>query len=72
MWNFTEEIIFGSPNSGIIFQKPIFMITASTNSIFYNQQFGIESTIQTFGLYMIIFIVISLVIPHLQKNRIIR
>ncbi len=46
-WNFTQNIIFGLPNSGIVTSFSIFKLIAANarNSIFYNVDFGVEGTI---------------------------
>lgn len=46
-WNFTQNIIFGLPNSGITVPFSVFKLDASTarNSFAYNVGFGIEGTI---------------------------
>ena len=46
-WNFTQNIIFGLPNSGITVPFSVFKLDASTarNSFAYNIGFGIEGTI---------------------------
>lgn len=46
-WNFTQNIVFGLPNSGIVVPFSIFKLDASTatNSFAYNVGFGIEGTI---------------------------
>lgn len=46
-WNFTQNIIFGLPNSGIVLPYSVFKLDASTavDSFAYNVGFGIEGTI---------------------------
>lgn len=46
-WNFTQNIIFGLPNSGVVSSYSIFRLDASTanNSFVYNVGFGIEGTL---------------------------
>lgn len=46
-WNFTQNIIFGLPNSGIVSPYSIFRLDAATanNSFAYNVGFGIEGTL---------------------------
>lgn len=46
-WNFTQNILFGLPNSGIISPYSVFRLDASTanNSFAYNVGFGIEGTL---------------------------
>lgn len=45
MWNFTQSIIFGLPNSGIVSEGSFFHLEAASESIFYDPGFGIEGTI---------------------------
>lgn len=46
-WNFTQNILFGLPNSGIIVPYSVFKLDAATanNSFAYNVGFGIEGTL---------------------------
>ena len=46
-WNYTQNIIFGLPNSGIVSPISIFKLDATTakDSFAYNVGFGVESTI---------------------------
>lgn len=46
-WNFTQNIIFGLPNSGVVVPYSVFKLDASTanNSFAYNVGFGIEGTL---------------------------
>ncbi len=52
MWNFTQNIIFGLPNSGIVSPYSIFMLDAAkaTDSFAYNVGFGVEGTLLEAGL----------------------
>lgn len=46
-WNFTQNIIFGLPNSGMVSPYSVFRLDATTanNSFAYNVGFGIEGTL---------------------------
>lgn len=46
-WNFTQNIIFGLPNSGMVVPYSVFKLDAATanNSFAYNVGFGIEGTV---------------------------
>lgn len=46
-WNFTQNILFGLPNSGLVFPYSVFKLDAgnATNSFAYNVEFGVEGTI---------------------------
>ena len=45
-WNFTQNVIFGLPNSGLVLDFSIFKLDAAkaTDSFFYSVAFGIEGT----------------------------
>ena len=45
-WNFTQNIIFGLPNSGIVSQYSLFRLEAASarNGFFYNVGFGVEGS----------------------------
>lgn len=57
-WNFTQNFIFGLPNSGLAAEKAIFKLTGSRHSIIYNSQFGVEGGIVIFILGLITIIAI--------------
>ncbi len=46
-WNYTQNIIFGLPNSGIVSEYSIFKLEAASarNGLFYNVSFGVEGSI---------------------------
>lgn len=46
-WNFTQNIVLGLPNSGIVFPISIFKIDAGTKNFAYDPVFGIEGTVLT-------------------------
>lgn len=54
MWNFTQSILFGLPNSGINVPYSIFKIEGSVKGSFaYNPTFGLEGTILSSALMTI-------------------
>ena len=46
-WNFTQNFIFGLPNSGLVSQQAMFHLDAANarNNIFYDNTFGVEGAI---------------------------
>ncbi len=44
-WNFTQNIILGLPNSGIVFPISIFRLDTSRNNFAFDSTFGIEGSI---------------------------
>jgi len=47
MWNFTQQFIFGLPNSGLVSGASILKLDAATarDSLFYSVDFGVEETV---------------------------
>ena len=45
MWNFTQNFIFGLPNSGLVSEVSMFRLDAATavDSLMYNYEFGVEA-----------------------------
>lgn len=60
-WNFTQNILFGLPNSGNIEPYSIFSLSSGAkNSFFYDTAFGIEGSI--FSSLVIIVVILILVL----------
>ena len=62
-WNFTQNIIFGLPNSGIVSEYSIFKLEAVTaqSGLFYDVKFGVEGSIGSSLVLMVILIAIILI-----------
>lgn len=60
-WNFTQNIIFGLPNSGIVTEYSIFKLEAAsaTDGLFYNVKFGVEGSI---GSSLVLAVVLAALI----------
>ncbi len=70
-WNFTQNIIFGLPNSGIVSAYSIFTLEAASarNGLFYNVDFGVEGSIGAILVLAIMCIAIYLINRnHPEKN----
>jgi len=66
-WNYTQNIIFGLPNSGIVSEYSIFKLEAASarNGLFYNVGFGVEGSI---GSSLILLVVaIALIVINRRK-----
>ena len=61
-WNFTQNIIFGLPNSGIVSEYSIFKLEAVTaqSGLFYDVKFGVEGSIGSSLVLLVILIAIIL------------
>ena len=64
-WNFTQNFIFGLPNSGFAAEESLLELTGSRQSILYDVQFGVEG-----GVVVCIFglITTTVLIMRSKKN----
>ena len=44
-WNFTQNFLFGLPNSGIVSESSFLHLDAASDSLFYDAAFGVEGTL---------------------------
>ena len=65
-WNYTQNIIFGLPNSGIVSEYSIFTLEAASarNGIFYNVNFGVEGSVGATVLLAVIAVAIYVINRH--------
>ncbi len=70
LWNFTQNFLFGLPNSGLVSGYSVFRLEASTarDSFAYNVGFGVEGTVFA-DLLMIVAIVLLIFLGQKYKNR---
>ena len=66
-WNFTQNIIFGLPNSGIVSEYSIFKLEAVTaqSGLFYDVKFGVEGSIGS----SLVLLVILMAIILMNRNK---
>lgn len=64
-WNFTQSIVFGLPNSGIVSAYSVFRLEAASakSGLFYNVNFGVEGSLGAN------FILLALIVFVFLKNR---
>lgn len=55
-WNFSQSIILGLPNSGIVFPISMFKLDAGTANFAFDPEFGIEGSILTLISYIAVCI----------------
>ena len=69
-WNFTQNIIFGLPNSGIVSEYSIFKLEAVTaqSGLFYDVKFGVEGSIGSSLVLLVILIAIILMNRNKQEK----
>lgn len=68
LWNYTQSILFGLPNSGIVSEVSVFRLDASvaTDSFFYSVSFGVESSLMA---SLVILAAIGLTVVFGRKAR---
>ena len=66
-WNFTQNFIFGLPNSGTIYNLSIFRLDQATvkDGLFYSAAFGIEASVTS----IIVFAAADAVILYMMKRK---
>ena len=67
-WNFSQNIIFGLPNSGIQSELSIYKLINSSDGFYYNVNFGVEGTLFTIIILSITTFVICLLGIY-KKNK---
>ena len=62
-WNFTQSIIFGLPNSGIVSKYSLFKLDAASarNGLFYNTGFGVEGSVGAVILLIIVTAILFII-----------
>lgn len=53
-WNFTQSIILGLPNSGLVFPVSMFKLDAGTNNFAFDSAFGIEGSVLALILNIVV------------------
>ena len=66
-WNFSQSIVFGLPNSGIVSKYSVFKLEAASarDGIFYNTSFGVEGSV---GANVIIAAAIVIVLSAMPER----
>lgn len=68
-WNFTQNFIFGLPNSGTVYDFSIFKLNSATarTSLYYNVAFGVEASMT--AVLVLAFAVAILICLGRKKNQ---
>ena len=66
-WNYTQNILFGLPNSGVVSKYSLFKLEAATgkSGLFYDAVFGVEGSIGA----MLILMTSCIIVYLLNKNK---
>ena len=60
MWNFTQNFIFGLPNSGLVSEASVFHLDAATgiSNWIYSYEFGVEGGVPAIFIDVLLMVVI--------------
>ena len=67
-WNFSQSIFFGLPNSGIVSQGSFLHLEAATDSVLYSTAFGVEGTITTSFVLLVLSLIVLLAARRKANN----
>ena len=65
-WNYTQSLLLGLPNSGIVSQKSLLHLDAASDSIFYSAAFGLEGGITA---SVLLIVIISFIFFRIKRSR---
>ena len=68
LWNFSQDFIFGLPNSGNPSGMSILSSTANRSSFFYNVDFGVEGSIWCIIVNLVVSVILLILINKKQKS----
>ena len=57
-WNFSQNFLFGLPNSGLVSEKSFLHLSSAADSIFYDAAFGVEGGIVTTAVLVVMSVVV--------------
>ena len=66
LWNYTQNIIFGLPNSGVVSPYSIFRLDAASTGLFFDPGFGIEGSP---GACLILLIITGLMWLDIRRKK---
>ena len=69
MWNFTQDFIFGLPDSGKPAAVSVFSSTVNGSSFFYDADFGIEGSLMAILINMIACVVVLIVGRRINNDK---
>lgn len=69
MWNFSQDFLFGLPDSGHPAVISIFQTTVKGSGFFYDEVFGIESSVIAVLVNLSVCVIIFLIGRHMQKKK---
>ena len=70
-WKFSQNIVFGLPNSGLVSEYSLFKLDAASaeEGLFYNVNFGVEGSVGAMLVFtFILFVIILLNRGKPEKN----
>ena len=69
MWNFTQDFVFGLPDSGKPAVVSLFNSTVNGSSFFYDETFGIEGSYMAIVVNILACVVVVVIGRYIRKRR---
>jgi hypothetical protein len=66
-WNYTQSILLGLPNSGIVSERALLHLDSSRGGFFYDEVFGLEGSVT--ALLVVIALVAIVALTPLGKKK---
>ena len=68
-WNFTQNLLFGLPNSGIVSQSSWLHLEAARGSVLYDAVFGVEGAVPALVVEALFILVVLLICQRNRRKR---
>ena len=68
-WNFTQNFLFGLPNSGIVSARSFLHLEAAADSPFYDAAFGVEGTVTAVAVELLLALAVLLYARKTRKSK---
>ena len=69
MWNFTQDFVFGLPNSGKPAVVSLFNTTVNGSSFFYDETFGLEGSYMAIFVNVLACVMVVMIGRYMRKRR---
>ena len=67
-WNFTQNIFYGLPNSGIVSKYSVFKLEAASDGLFYDTGFGVEGCWGSVAVLLLAIAVLVIINKNKERN----
>lgn len=65
-WNYTQSLLLGLPNSGLVSERALLHLDSSRGGFFYDEVFGLEGSVT--ALLVVVVLLIAVAVPLRKKE----